>query len=199
LIAAAAIYSTMLRPSPYLSPKLTRPFRTKDGGTLRAVLDARTYTLGLSKNREQRVVWYEREQPRSPPKKPQIGFGNAADICTTLCYQLIAASNVRRHARPHWKLRRRRGHCMSGFGTIKAAFPANSNSGLTYSTSARNYIRLDCTTAACRGEYNQNEVFVVGYCGARRTPVTLINERTATCPRLAATSPLIMACAKAAS
>jgi hypothetical protein len=41
--------------------------------------------------------------------------------------------------------------------------------------------------------------FVVGYCGARRTPVTLINERTATCPRLAATSPLIMVCAKAAS
>ncbi|SRR6266511_2469079 len=60
-------------------------------------------------------------------------------------------------------------------------------------------IRLDCTTAACRGECNQNEVFVVGYCGPRRTPVTLINERTATCPRLAATSPLIMVCAKAAS
>jgi hypothetical protein len=60
-------------------------------------------------------------------------------------------------------------------------------------------VRLDCTAAACRGECNQNEVFVIGYCGARRTPVTLINERTATCPRLAATSPLIMVCVKAAS
>ena len=60
-------------------------------------------------------------------------------------------------------------------------------------------IRLDCTTAACRGECNQNEIFVVGYCGARRTPVTLLNERTATCPRLASTSPLIMVCVKAES
>src|SRR5215831_16601702 len=60
-------------------------------------------------------------------------------------------------------------------------------------------IRLDCTAAACRGECNQNEVLVVGYCGPRRVPVTLINERTVTCPRLATTSPLIMVCAKAAS
>ena len=56
-----------------------------------------------------------------------------------------------------------------------------------------------CTAAACRGECNQNEVLVVGYCGPRRSPVTLINERTVTCPRQAATSPLIMVCAKAAS
>src|SRR5262245_19963193 len=60
-------------------------------------------------------------------------------------------------------------------------------------------IRLDCTAAACRGECNQNEVLVIGYCGPRRVPVTLINERTVTCPRLATTSPLIMVCAKAAS
>jgi hypothetical protein len=60
-------------------------------------------------------------------------------------------------------------------------------------------VRLDCTAAACRGECNQNEVLVIGYCGPRRIPVTLINERTVTCPRLAATSPLIMVCAKAAS
>jgi len=65
--------------------------------------------------------------------------------------------------------------------------------------SAVRVIRLDCTAAACRGECNQNEVLVIGYCGPRRSPVTLINERTATCPRLAATSPLIMVCAKAAS
>jgi len=42
----------MLRPVPYLSQKLTQPLPTKDGGTLRTVLDARTYMLALSKGRE---------------------------------------------------------------------------------------------------------------------------------------------------
>ena len=47
----------MLRPAPYLSRKLTRPLPTKDGGTLRTVLDARTYMLALSKDRERRAQW----------------------------------------------------------------------------------------------------------------------------------------------
>jgi hypothetical protein len=47
----------MLRPSPYLSRKLTRPLHTKDGGTLRTVLDARTHILALSQDREQRTQW----------------------------------------------------------------------------------------------------------------------------------------------
>jgi hypothetical protein len=47
----------MLRPAPYLSQKLTRPLHTKDGGTLRTVLDARTYMLALSKDREHRAQW----------------------------------------------------------------------------------------------------------------------------------------------
>jgi hypothetical protein len=34
-----------------------RPLPTKDGGTLRTVLDARTYMLALSKNRERRAQW----------------------------------------------------------------------------------------------------------------------------------------------
>jgi hypothetical protein len=43
---------------PRISPKnLTRPIPTKDGGTLRTVLDARTYMLGLSKDRELRSQW----------------------------------------------------------------------------------------------------------------------------------------------
>jgi len=42
----------------YLSKKLTRPFPTKDGGTLRTVADARAYMLGLSKQRV--VEWTER-------------------------------------------------------------------------------------------------------------------------------------------
>jgi len=55
------------------------------------------------------------------------------------------------------------------------------------------------TLMAAAGECNQNEVLVVGYCGPRRSPVTIINERTVTCPRFAATSPLMMVCAKVAS
>ena len=47
----------MLRPAPYLTQKLTRPISTKDGGTLRTVLDARTYMLALSKDREHRAQW----------------------------------------------------------------------------------------------------------------------------------------------
>jgi hypothetical protein len=47
----------MLRPAPYLSRKLTRPIHTKDGGTLRAVLDARTYMLGISEDRQLRTQW----------------------------------------------------------------------------------------------------------------------------------------------
>jgi len=39
----------------YLSRKLTRPLPTKDGGTLRTVLDAWTYMLALSKDRERRT------------------------------------------------------------------------------------------------------------------------------------------------
>jgi len=41
----------------YLSQKLTRPLPTKDGGTLRTVLDARTYMLALPKRRETRTQW----------------------------------------------------------------------------------------------------------------------------------------------
>jgi hypothetical protein len=47
----------MLRPNPYLSRKLIQPLRTKDGGTLRTVFDARTYILALSKQRETSAQW----------------------------------------------------------------------------------------------------------------------------------------------
>ena len=40
-----------------LSRKLTRALPTKDGGTLRTVLDARTYMLRLSKDRERNPRW----------------------------------------------------------------------------------------------------------------------------------------------
>jgi len=48
-----------LRPAAYLSKKLTRPLRTKDGSTLRTVLDARTYMLALSEDREHRAQWQQ--------------------------------------------------------------------------------------------------------------------------------------------
>ena len=44
-------------PRRYLSRKLTRPLPTKDGGTLRTVLDARAYMLALPKDRERRTQW----------------------------------------------------------------------------------------------------------------------------------------------
>jgi len=40
-----------------LSRKLARALPTKDGDTLRAVLDARTYMLRLSKDRERNSRW----------------------------------------------------------------------------------------------------------------------------------------------
>jgi hypothetical protein len=41
----------------YLSKKLTRPLPTKDGGTLRTVAEARTYMIGLPKQRELQTRW----------------------------------------------------------------------------------------------------------------------------------------------
>jgi hypothetical protein len=46
----------LVRPA-YLSQKLIRPLRTKDGGILRTVLDARTYMLALSEDRGLRAQW----------------------------------------------------------------------------------------------------------------------------------------------
>jgi len=42
--------------------KLTRPLPTKDGGTLRRVLDARAYMLRLSKDRERSARWQRATQ-----------------------------------------------------------------------------------------------------------------------------------------
>src|SRR6516164_1054133 len=46
----------------YLSRKLSRPLPTKDGGTLRTVLDARAYMLRLSKDRERSARWQRAAQ-----------------------------------------------------------------------------------------------------------------------------------------
>jgi hypothetical protein len=44
-------------PPAYLRTNLTRPLLTKDGGTLRTVLNARTYMLALPKRRETSARW----------------------------------------------------------------------------------------------------------------------------------------------
>src|SRR6516165_10142242 len=64
--------------------------------------------------------------------------------------------------------------------------------------SALRVMRSNCQAATCRSECNEDEVLIVAYCGPGRRAVTLVNERTVTCPRGAATSPLVMVCAKAA-
>src|SRR5215471_10436647 len=46
----------------YLSRKLTRPLPTKDGGTLRTVLDARAYMFRLSKDWERSARWQRAAQ-----------------------------------------------------------------------------------------------------------------------------------------
>jgi len=46
----------MLRPA-YTSKKLTQPVPTKDGGTLRTILEACEYMAAMSKERELRPHW----------------------------------------------------------------------------------------------------------------------------------------------
>jgi hypothetical protein len=58
-------------------------------------------------------------------------------------------------------------------------------------------MRISCETAACTAACGQDEVLVTAYCGPGRAVVTLINERTASCPpRRPATGPLVAICAK---
>jgi hypothetical protein len=61
------IFQSMLRPA-YLSKEPTRPVPTKDGGTLRAVAEARAYMLGLSKDRELRAQWQRRHKRARRPQ-----------------------------------------------------------------------------------------------------------------------------------
>jgi hypothetical protein len=61
----AFLFRTVYVPSvsqAYLSRKLTRPLPTKDGGTLRTVLDARAYMFRLSKDRERSARWQRTAQ-----------------------------------------------------------------------------------------------------------------------------------------
>src|SRR5215831_5634758 len=57
-------------------------------------------------------------------------------------------------------------------------------------------VRIECGTSACTAACNGDEVLVTAYCGPRRSAVTLVNERSASCPRGAGASPLVAVCAK---
>jgi hypothetical protein len=76
--------------------------------------------------------------------------------------------------------------------------PGPPGAAAATSESALRVMRSDCQAATCRGECNQDEVLIVAYCGPRRSAVVLVNERTVTCPRGAATSPMVVVCAKGA-
>ena len=52
------IFQAMLRPA-YLSKKLTSPIPTKDGGTLRTILEACEYMAAIGKERELRPHWQQ--------------------------------------------------------------------------------------------------------------------------------------------
>jgi hypothetical protein len=51
----------LMRPE-YLSQKLDWPLATKDGGTLRTILDVRAYMLRLSKDGERSAQWQRATQ-----------------------------------------------------------------------------------------------------------------------------------------
>jgi hypothetical protein len=81
-------------------------------------------------------------------------------------------------------------------GDAGPAGPAGSP-GPAAAASALRVIRVSCESAACTAACNQDEVLVSAYCGPGRSAVTLVNERSVSCPsRRAATSPLVAICAK---
>jgi hypothetical protein len=85
----------MLRPAPYPSKKLARPIHTKDGGTLRTVLDARTYMLGLC-----RGCGFKRLVPLDPASVEEslaLPWGAIARL-TSLVIQVLTRYVANNHA-----------------------------------------------------------------------------------------------------
>jgi hypothetical protein len=75
-------------------------------------------------------------------------------------------------------------------GPAASSGPAAAGGGLRV-------MRVSCESAACSAACNQDEVLVSAYCGPGRSAVTLVDERSVSCPsRRAATSPLVAICAK---
>jgi hypothetical protein len=81
-------------------------------------------------------------------------------------------------------------------GDAGPAGPAASPAAAGAASGVR-VMRVSCESAACSAACNQDEVLVSAYCGPGRSAVTLVNERSVSCPsRRAATSPLVAICAK---
>src|SRR3954452_11087333 len=58
-------------------------------------------------------------------------------------------------------------------------------------------VRASCDAGAtCPAQCEADEVLVSAYCGPRRANAAVVNERSVSCPRRAATLPLVAVCAK---
>jgi hypothetical protein len=73
----------------YLSRKLTRPLPTKDGGTLRTVLDARAYMLRLSKDRERSARWQRAAQLLLAKADVALSAGNSNSRCSMTASSML--------------------------------------------------------------------------------------------------------------
>ena len=70
----------MLRPA-YLSKKLTSPIPTKDGGTLRTILEACEYMAAIGKERELRPHWQQvRELMLQEPDVAAVSWQPACGV-----------------------------------------------------------------------------------------------------------------------
>jgi hypothetical protein len=99
----------------YLSQRLTRPLPTKDGGTLRTVLDARTYMLRLSKGRERSARWQRAAELL--PAEADVG---------ALTKQVELTPFFEAKLDPTAIARRRSTACMSGWLVSALASPIRS-------------------------------------------------------------------------
>jgi hypothetical protein len=65
---------------------------------------------------------------------------------------------------------------------------------------AMRIVRANCDATSCAAQCGDDEVLLIAYCGATRNAATFPTERSASCRlRNPANSPLIAACAKAAT
>jgi hypothetical protein len=61
-------------------------------------------------------------------------------------------------------------------------------------------VRANCDATNCAAQCDQTEILINAWCGVARNPAVFANERSAGCrTRGNANSPLVLACAKAAS
>ena len=76
--------------------------------------------------------------------------------------------------------------------------PAGSAGAAAGGAAGFHIVRSNCDATSCVVQCGEDEVLLIAYCGANRTPAVFPTERSASCRRRgSASSPLIAACAKA--